>query len=105
MCGGCGSPPPSAEWYDAGVEDSARGRAQALLGLAKAAECFYGETGLKVHAQQASHSLLVRAPTGRSEIIRQFGHIGPVMEALTGRSLNPLVNLFQHGKGSGAGPR
>jgi hypothetical protein len=93
MCGGCGTPPPSANWYEAGVENSSRGRAQALQRLADAAGWLLKTTGVKIHAQPASRSLMMRAPTGRTILIRQFGEITPAAQALGSPRINPLVGM------------
>lgn len=93
MCGGCGTPPPSANWYEAGVENSSRGRAQALQRLADAAGSLFKATGVKIQAQPASRSLMMQAPTGRTIMIRQFGEISPAAQALGSPRINPLAGM------------
>lgn len=93
MCGGCGTPPPSANWYEAGVENSSRGRAQALQRLVDAAGWLLKTTGVKIQAESASRSLMMRAPTGRTIMIRQFDEIAPAAQALGSPRINPLAGM------------
>ena len=93
MCGGCGTPPPSANWYEAGIEKSSHGRAQALQRLADAAGWLFKTTGVKIQAQPTSKSLMMRSPTGRTIMIRQFGEIAPGAQALGSPRINPLLGL------------
>lgn len=90
MCAGCGAPPVSIDWFQAGVEDSAPGRIRGRMQLAQAASSVLRDTGLRVSYYPGASTLAVYDSTGATVTVRQLSEIWPAVHKLADSFMDPL---------------
>lgn len=91
MCSGCGTPPVSIDWFNAGVENSAAGHVRARMQLAQAASVVLRGAGLRVSYYPGASTLSVHNSTGATVTVRQLSEIWPAVHKLTGSFVDPLA--------------